>query len=188
MPALQLQQVEANAGDVLSRGGPLVAYDVASATATYAAGGALTVERAGLQLVWSLVDTAAPNAVLSAEIDLQGEPHLVRCDRVDFPADGVAFLHTHQGPGIRCLLFGTFRVETDGHVLELDPYGPWFEAGPSPVYAQAGPEAPAAFARVMVLPRRLLGQSSIRYVRDEDRDRPKSQRYTVFVDEPVQLP
>ena len=40
----------------------------------------------------------------------------------------------------------------------------------------------------MVLPRRLLGQSSIRYVRDEDREKPKSQRYTVFVDEPVELP
>jgi hypothetical protein len=40
----------------------------------------------------------------------------------------------------------------------------------------------------MILPRRLLGQSSIRYVRDEDRDRPKSQRYTVFVDAPLELP
>ena len=46
-------------------------------------------------------------------------------------------------------------------------------------------DAPAAFVRVMVLPRRLLGTPSIRYVRDEDRDRPKSQRYTIFVDEPL---
>ena len=36
----------------------------------------------------------------------------------------------------------------------------------------------------MVLPRALLGgQSSIRYVRAEDLDRPKSQRYQLFVDE-----
>jgi hypothetical protein len=39
----------------------------------------------------------------------------------------------------------------------------------------------------MVLPRALQGLPSIRYVRDEDRERPKSQRYTVFVDEPVAL-
>jgi hypothetical protein len=144
----------------------------------------------GTLLRWELT-AGAPDGdpLLAAEVDLDpaGE-HLIRCDRVDFPPGGEALLHTHQGPGIRCLLFGTFRVETDGHVLELDTYGPWFETGPSPVYAQAGPDAPAAFARVMVLPRRLLGQSSIRYVRDEDRDRPKSQRYTVFVDEPLQLP
>ena len=44
---------------------------------------------------------------------------------------------------------------------------------------------PAAFVRVMILPRRLLGAPSIRYVRDEDRDRPKSRRYTVYVDEPL---
>ena len=41
--------------------------------------------------------------------------------------------------------------------------------------------------RCMVLPRALLGTPSIRYVRDEDRERPKSQRYTVFLDEPVEL-
>jgi hypothetical protein len=38
---------------------------------------------------------------------------------------------------------------------------------------------------VMLLPRHLLGAPSIRYVREEDRDRPKSQRYTVYIDEPL---
>jgi hypothetical protein len=37
----------------------------------------------------------------------------------------------------------------------------------------------------MVLPARLRGQSSIRYVREEDAAKPKPQRYTVFVDQPV---
>ncbi len=185
MPALQLQHIDAAAGDVLSRGGPLVAYDVAAATATYAPGGALTIGRPGLQLVWSLVDAAAPDAALSAQIDLQGEPHLVRCDRVDFPAGGVAFLHTHQGPGIRCLVDGLFAVETQGTRHEIDRLGAWFEAGPDPVYAEVRGDQPAAFVRVMILPQRLLGSPSIRYVRDEDRDRPKSQRYTIYVDEPL---
>jgi hypothetical protein len=39
----------------------------------------------------------------------------------------------------------------------------------------------------MVLPAELRGQSSIRYVRDADRDKPKPQRYQVFVDEPIEL-
>ena len=152
--------------------------------------GEAVIEAPGAVLLrWELTrGPAAEGAQLAAplELDEAGE-HLLRCDRVDFPPSGEALLHTHQGPGIRCLLFGSFTVETDGERIALQPYESWFEAGPSPVYAQAGPEAAAAFARVMVLPRRLLGQSSIRYVRDEDRDRPKSQRYTVFVDAPVEL-
>jgi hypothetical protein len=150
---------------------------------------AATVEAPGAVLLrWELTaGTAAEGAALAAPIDLDpAGAYLIRCDRVDFPPDGEALLHTHQGPGIRCLLMGAFAVETDGERIELEPYGAWFEAGPKPVYARAGDASAAAFARVMVLPRSLLGQSSIRYVREEDRDRPKSQRYTVFVDAPIE--
>ncbi len=185
MATLQLQQIDAAAGDVLTADGPLVAYDVQAAAASYAADGTLTVERPGLRLVWSLVDAPAAGAVLAAEVELDGGDRLVRCDRVEFPADGVAFLHTHQGPGIRCLVEGRFAVETQGARHEIERLGAWFEAGPDPVYAEVRGDAPAAFVRVMILPRRLLGASSISYVRDEDRDRPKSQRYTVYIDEPL---
>ena len=82
--------------------------------------------------MWSLVDRPADGAVLAAEVDLNGEDRLVRCDRVDFPPDGVAFLHTHQGPGIRCLVEGQFAVETQGARHEIDRLGAWFEAGPDP--------------------------------------------------------
>jgi len=64
----------------------------------------------------------------------------------------------------------------------------WFEAGPDPVYAAASPAEPTAFARVMILPRSLLGKSSISYVNPEDVAKPKSQRYQVFIDVPVELP
>jgi hypothetical protein len=40
----------------------------------------------------------------------------------------------------------------------------------------------------MILPRSLLGQSSIRYVDQADRDKPKHQSYQVFVDQPIRLP
>ena len=40
----------------------------------------------------------------------------------------------------------------------------------------------------MILPRALLGKSSISYVNPEDLAKPKSQRYQVFIDEPIELP
>lgn len=39
----------------------------------------------------------------------------------------------------------------------------------------------------MLLPARLLGQSSIRYVREEDGAKPKSPRYKGYVDVPITL-
>jgi hypothetical protein len=40
----------------------------------------------------------------------------------------------------------------------------------------------------MILPRSLLGKSSIGYVNPEDIAKPKSQQYQVFIDAPVELP
>ena len=40
----------------------------------------------------------------------------------------------------------------------------------------------------MILPRELLGQSSISYVKAEDLDKPKNQKYQVFIDAPIALP
>ena len=119
-------------------------------------------------------------------IDDDGE-YLMRCDRVDFPLGGIAYTHTHQGPGIRCLYMGEFDVTVDGKTKHLHPGEAWFEAGPDPVYAEASKTELTAFIRVMVLPRRLLGQSSIRYVKSEDADKPKTQTYTVFVDQPIEV-
>ena len=119
-------------------------------------------------------------------VDDDGE-YLMRCDRVDFPLGGIAYTHTHQGPGIRCLYMGEFDVTVDGKTKHLLPGEAWFEAGPDPVYAEASETELTAFIRVMVLPRRLLGQSSIRYVKSEDADKPKTQTYTVFVDQPIEV-
>ena len=113
--------------------------------------------------------------------------YLMRCDRVDFPLGGIAYTHTHQGPGIRCLYMGEFDVTVDGRTKHLNPGEAWFEAGPDPVYAEASKTELTAFIRVMILPRRLLGQSSIRYVKNEDADKPKTQTYSVFVDQPISV-
>ena len=108
---------------------------------------------------------------------------LMRLDSVAFPPGGCAFLHTHQGPGIRCLIDGGIRIDTEGHSTSYGPGGAWFEAGPAPVFAQAASDRPSRFIRVMVLPAELKGRSSITYVNAEDREKPKSQRYKVYLDE-----
>ena len=112
---------------------------------------------------------------------------LIRLDSVAFPPGGTALLHTHQGPGIRCLREGEIRIDTEGRSSSYGPGGAWFESGPEPVFAQASMDAPSRFIRTMVLPRALLGTSSIRYVNDEDRDKPKSQSYRVFAERPIEL-
>jgi hypothetical protein len=141
---------------------------------------------------WELRSTPAPigdprntTLKLSQTIDLPAADVLLRCDRVDFPPGGIAYTHTHQGPGIRMLLRGRFRVETGGHVITVAPGEPWFERGPDPVYAEVIGDASASFVRAMVLPVALLGKTSIRYVKPEDQARPKSQTYTVFIDTPI---
>ena len=109
---------------------------------------------------------------------------LMRGDSVAFPPGGCAFLHTHQGPGIRCLLDGGIRIDTHGRSTSYGPGGAWFESGPDPVFAQ-GADRATRFIRVMILPRTLIGKSSIAYVNEEDKARPKSQQYKIFVDAPI---
>jgi len=131
--------------------------------------------------VISYTKLAAPLATLA-----EGEL-LWRGDSVAFPAGGCAHLHRHQGPGIRCLIEGTLRVDTAGQSHSHEIGDAWFESGPDPVFAQAG-SRPTRFIRVMILPRALIGKSSIQYVNEDDKVKPKTQQYRVFVDAPLMRP
>jgi hypothetical protein len=110
---------------------------------------------------------------------------LWRGDSVAFPPGGCAYLHRHQGPGIRCLVEGAIRIDTLGHSTHYAPGDAWYEAGPDPVFAQAAPDRPTRFVRVLILPRALLGKSSIQYVSEADKAKPRSQEYKIFVDTPI---
>jgi hypothetical protein len=110
---------------------------------------------------------------------------LLRGDSVAFPPGGCAYLHRHRGPGIRCLVEGGIRIDTHGRSTSYGPGGAWFESGPEPVFAQAAADRTTRFVRVMVLPRELLGKSSIQYVSEEDKAKPKSQSYKIFADLPI---
>jgi hypothetical protein len=112
---------------------------------------------------------------------------LIRNDSVSFPPGGCAYLHTHQGPGIRCLIEGGIRIDTEGHSTSYGPGSAWFEGGPAPVFAQAAMDRPSRFIRVMVLPASFKGRSSISYVNPEDQAKPKSQSYKGYVDELIEI-
>jgi hypothetical protein len=159
-----------------SRGATLWRWELARTEAKAAA-----VEAPG---VTSILQLAAPIDTLDPG---DGRQWLMRCDSVAFPPGGCAYTHVHQGPGIRCLRDGRIRIDCDGHSARYEPGGAWFEAGPEPVFAQADADMPTRFVRVMILPRALKGKSSIRYVNDEDKDKPKTQQYRGYVDEFIAL-
>jgi hypothetical protein len=128
------------------------------------------------------------NEKLSVSLEtLPADELLLRGDSVAFPPGGCAYRHTHQGPGIRCLIEGGIRIDTAGHSTSYGPGGAWYESGPEPVFAQAA-DRPSRFIRVMILPRALLGKSSLRLVDPADAQKPRAQQYQIFADLPIARP
>ncbi len=153
-------------------------------------------------LCWELAEAGAPPGAISATavggealltgpvtgLDPgDGKQWLMRCDSVSFPPGGCALTHVHQGPGIRYVLEGSIEIDTDGAKTPRAAGEPWFESGPDAVFAKADWDVPTRFIRVMILPRAFLGRSSIRYVKEEDKDKPKSQSYQGYIDRPIDL-
>jgi len=130
---------------------------------------------------------SAPLLAHSVDLD-PSQPYLIRNDRVDFEPGGVALPHRHKGGGIRCLIEGRLDLRVEGHPPRtVEPGQAWFESGREPVYAAADPTVPTSFVRVSILPRAIRGQSSIMYVDPADAARGRPRRYTVYVDEPIEI-
>ncbi|MEO1192398.1 MAG: hypothetical protein AAFY02_11620 [Pseudomonadota bacterium] len=137
---------------------------------------------------WELTRTAVAGSAQRTTEQLSGEvPEslsqggaFLRLDSVSFPPGGAALLHTHPGPGIRRLIEGSIRIDTQGSSTAFGPGGCWFEAGPDPVFAQADALQPSRFIRAMVLPDAFRNRSSISYENESDRDKPKQQSYRRF--------
>jgi quercetin dioxygenase-like cupin family protein len=150
---------------VSTEDGDRVVYDVERDEAHF---GAARVD--GHALVWELTERPAGESV-------------IRCDRVDFPPGSVAHLHTHPGPGLRVLLAGRIRIDTQGESHEYGPFEWWYETGPDPVFAAASETEPTAFARVLVLPAEWAGKRTIAYVDPADEDKPKLQRARIYLEQ-----
>jgi hypothetical protein len=122
---------------------------------------------------------------LSAQLEtLPQGALLLRGDSVAFPPGGCAYRHRHQGPGIRCLVEGGIRIDTHGRSTSYGAGGAWYESGPDAVFAQAA-DRPTRFVRVMILPRAYLGKSSVEYLNEEDKTKPKTQQYKICADVPI---
>jgi quercetin dioxygenase-like cupin family protein len=166
-------------------GGQRVVYDIANDAAHF---GAAEVE--GHALVWQLdpTEAEADGALLSRPVRLDPfSEWVLRCDRVDFPPGGVAYTHTHPGPGIRYLLHGRLDVHTEGRTSSHGAGSAWFEAGPEPVLAESSQHQPTAFVRVLLLPAEWAGKRTIRYVNAADEDRPKLQTARVYFEHPLRV-
>ena len=137
------------------------------------------------QLVWELLDELPGDALLAVQVDL-GEGWLARLDRIDFPPGGIAYRHVHPGPGIRFLLHGELTIDRD----RSDPHtyragDAWFEGADDAVLATASTAEDTAFVRVLLLPAEWAGKRTIRYVDPADEDKPRLQRATVLLEEPI---
>lgn len=133
--------------------------------------------------------STATEILLEHSIDLDpGAKYLMRADRVDFAPGGVALSHRHRGGGIRCLIAGALDVTVgDEPARRMTPGCAWFESGREAVRAVASKDEPASFIRVSILPRAIRGQTSIMYVDPTDAERGRPRRYTVYVDEPIEI-
>jgi quercetin dioxygenase-like cupin family protein len=153
---------------VVTESGPRVVYDLERNEARL---GAARVD--GPAVVWELVEDPGPG------------DWVLRCDRVDFPPGGVAYRHVHPGPGLRRLLCGELTIDRDGDTRTYGAGESWYEDAEDPVLASASPTADTAFVRVMLLPAEWAGKRTIRYLDPADEERPKLQRATVLLEEPL---
>lgn len=83
----------------------------------------------------------------------EGSDWLFRLDRILPPPGRIADRHQHPGPGIRCLLEGTFNVQQNAESMrQRVPGDPWWETGEDTVVAWGSLTMHAKFLRGMVLP------------------------------------
>ncbi len=88
-----------------------------------------------------------------------GSSWLFRLDRITSPPGRVADRHRHSGPGIRCLLEGTFNVQQNAESIRAcAPGDPWWETGEDIVVAWGSRTMHARFLRGMVLPAEWVGR------------------------------
>jgi quercetin dioxygenase-like cupin family protein len=122
------------------------------------------------------------NLLLSDTFTINDKESILRLDRVTFPANAVAYRHTHSGAGIRYLLCGQLQVAADDHSQLMQSDQAWFEDAYSPVKAIAGPEGITEFIRVMVLPNEFLGKPTIKRLNAEDFEKPTLQTNKRYFD------
>ena len=93
---------------------------------------------------------------------------LLRCDRVDFPPGGVAYRHTHPGPGLARPAEGQDPDRDAGRVARVRPARVVVRDRPRPRLRRRLRDEETAFVRVLVLPAEWAGKRTIAYVDPAD--------------------
>ena len=116
-----------------------------------------------------------------------GSEWLLRLDQITPPAGRVSDPHVHPGPGIRCLLEGTFNVQQDNESYRDGVVGePWWESGRDEVYFWGCETMHARFLRGMVLPKEHAGEVTGSW-KIGNGDKPRG-NWMLLVDELFQAP
>jgi hypothetical protein len=105
--------------------------------------------------------------------------------RLEEHPEGVAYRHVHPGPGIRRLLHGELTIESADGTHTHRAGDAWFEGADFPVLAKGSGTEDTAFVRVLLLPAEWAGRRTIRYLDPADEEKPKLQRATVLLEEPL---
>jgi hypothetical protein len=113
---------------------------------------------------------------------LEGSRWLFRLDQITSAAGRIADRHQHPGPGIRCLLEGTFNVAQDAEsARNLSPGDAWWETGSDTVVAWGSRQMAAKFMRGMILPAEWEGKVTGTWLAGEAA-RPRPGNWKLYVD------
>jgi hypothetical protein len=110
----------------------------------------------------------------------EGSRWLLRLDQITSAAGRIADRHQHPGPGIRCLVEGTFNVQQDveSH-RDLAPGDAWWETGSDTVVAWGSRQMAAKFMRGMLLPTEWEGKVTGTWLSGET---PRRGNWKLYVD------
>ena len=127
--------------------------------------------------------------LLAHDIELdRGGAYLMRCDRVESSSAPKRCRIATGAAAAADLVHGTLELRIEGErdrVIKAGEAG--FESGREPVYARASSTTPTSFIRCSILPLEILGRTSIMYVDPRDAGS-KPRKYTVIIDQPIELP
>jgi hypothetical protein len=84
-------------------------------------------------------------------------------------------------------LHGELTIDRDGEAHTYRAGESWLEEADDPILATASPTEDTAFVRVMLLPAEWAGRRTIRHLDPADDERPKLQRATVLLEQPIEL-
>jgi hypothetical protein len=112
---------------------------------------------------------------------LEGSRWLFRLDQITNTAGRMADRHQHPGPGIRCLLEGTFNAQRVESARDLTPGDAWCETGPDTVVVWGSPQMVSKFMRGMILPIEWEGKSTETWLSGEVAS-PRSGNWKLYVE------